>query len=803
LVLSHLEQGSANLSAAQRALDEAAEIEPNNIVVLTRLAEVALARGDAKTAIAHATRARDLAPTQSGPLVVLGFASLRAFAVDAAERAFAAAVEREPSAPMARVGAGLAAIQSGDLAEGRRQLELAVALDPANPLARSYMAKIYDAENRGELTASQLELAKEFDPGDPTPWLYSSLHNLRANRPVEALHDLRAAAQKNADRPVFRSWLALDEDVATRSAGLGRVHNELGFGRLAQNDAWQAISEDPTDFAAHRLLADGYSTEPRHEIARVSELHMAQLLQPANIAPIKPQLGQQNLFIAQRFGPSRTSFDELTAPVVMHGLKLRASAVAGGNGIEGDDVALAGLHDRVSYSLGHYRFETDGFRANNDLDQTSANAFVQLRPSHATNLQFELRSLRMEHGDLTTSFNRDLYSDLLRFDESIDSLRVGAKHALTPKHTLLGSLILQDQAADVIGQGLFELAGSQTAYNVDVQEIVRGNAFVVQSGFVASQSDDNAQLTAFGPPGIDPLILNEDDTNRQLGLYSYVMFTATPSLTLTVGASFDTIEIGSTQEDAVNPKIGIAWRPTARTTVRAAAVEALYNGLTTSSLNAQPRLEPVQVAGFTQSLLGGRGDQTKVRGVAVEHEVTADLFVGWHADSRRTERFGTAPFEPVQNTVLTLHEHVQEAYLYWTPRDQLSFSARYERARYRSEPIQFLGYTHLKTGRLPLELRYFARGGLTTGVRASHINQQGFFQVQATPFDPPTLEPGQDRFWVVDAFVGYRLPNRRGLLSLNADNLLDERFQFQDIDPTNPSLFPERLISLRFTLAFD
>ncbi len=47
------------------------------------------------------------------------------------------------------------------------------------------------------------------------------------------------------------------------------------------------------------------------------------------------------------------------------------------------------------------------------------------------------------------------------------------------------------------------------------------------------------------------------------------------------------------------------------------------------------------------------------------------------------------------------------------------------------------------------------------------------------------------------------MPNRRGLLSLNADNLLDEAFQFQDIDPTNPSLFPERLISLRFTLAFD
>ena len=121
-----------------------------------------------------------------------------------------------------------------------------------------------------------------------------------------------------------------------------------------------------------------------------------------------------------------------------------------------------------------------------------------------------------------------------------------------------------------------------------------------------------------------------------------------------------------------------------------------------------------------------------------------------------------------------------------------------------ASPSSCSAISHMKTERLPLEVRYFARGGLTVGARASHVQQEGMFRSAApSPFDPPTLAPGEDRFWVVDAFVGYRLPNRRGLLSLNADNLLDEDFRFQDIDPTNPSLFPERLISLRFTLAFD
>jgi outer membrane receptor protein involved in Fe transport len=87
------------------------------------------------------------------------------------------------------------------------------------------------------------------------------------------------------------------------------------------------------------------------------------------------------------------------------------------------------------------------------------------------------------------------------------------------------------------------------------------------------------------------------------------------------------------------------------------------------------------------------------------------------------------------------------------------------------------------------------------GVRTSRIEDHGIFATN-TPTGR-SLEPGADRFWLLDAFVGYRLPNRRGFLSLNADNLLDRRFRFQDADPEDTSLVPERLLSFRFTLAFD
>jgi outer membrane receptor protein involved in Fe transport len=50
--------------------------------------------------------------------------------------------------------------------------------------------------------------------------------------------------------------------------------------------------------------------------------------------------------------------------------------------------------------------------------------------------------------------------------------------------------------------------------------------------------------------------------------------------------------------------------------------------------------------------------------------------------------------------------------------------------------------------------------------------------------------------------LGYRLPKRRGLLSLNIENLFDKDFRYQDIDPENPSVVPERFAYFRFTLSF-
>ena len=81
------------------------------------------------------------------------------------------------------------------------------------------------------------------------------------------------------------------------------------------------------------------------------------------------------------------------------------------------------------------------------------------------------------------------------------------------------------------------------------------------------------------------------------------------------------------------------------------------------------------------------------------------------------------------------------------------------------------------------------------------MRQDGVFEYPLFPGPAFSLTPNQDTFWVVDTSIGYRLPKRYGLISVEARNLFDKDFRFQDTDPGNPLILPERLVVVRFTLS--
>ncbi len=146
-------------------------------------------------------------------------------------------------------------------------------------------------------------------------------------------------------------------------------------------------------------------------------------------------------------------------------------------------------------------------------------------------------------------------------------------------------------------------------------------------------------------------------------------------------------------------------------------------------------------------------------------------------------------------------EDVSQAYVYWNPNNQLAFGADYRLERFERENGFFgaEGIGALDTHNLSLQLKYFHPSGWSTTLRSTYIDQRGLF---SDPFNLGQLVEGKDNFWLVDVSASYRLPNKRGIISIDVRNLFDKDFRYQDIDPGNPRYLPELAVFGKLTLTF-
>ena len=405
--LSYAQQANFDLEGARDSLERAVQADPNNALAWARLAEIHMSFARLDEALEAAQKAVALNPNLSRTQMILGFAYLLRVNTTQSKLAFERAIELDQADSLSRLGLGLARIREGDLVEGRREIEVAASLDPNNSIIRSYLGKAYYEEKRTELADRDYATAKELDPKDPTPFFYDAIQKQTTNRPVEALQDLQKAIELNDNRAVYRSQLQLDSDLAARSASLGRIYSDLGFQQLALVEGWKSVNTDPSNFSAHRFLADSYSVLPRHEIARVSELLQSQLLQPLNMTPIQPHLAESNLFLIGAGGPGALSFNEFNPIFNRDGVTFQTSGVAGENKTYGGEGVLSGIYKKASFSLGGFHFQSDGFRRNSGQDDDIGNAFVQLELTPETSIQSEYRYRNTTSGDLRLRFFSD------------------------------------------------------------------------------------------------------------------------------------------------------------------------------------------------------------------------------------------------------------------------------------------------------------------------------------------------------------------------------------------------------------
>jgi tetratricopeptide (TPR) repeat protein len=832
IALSYAQQAALDLPAATATLVEAVRMHPTSALARARLAELRLSLGESRPALAEATEAARLAPSLSRTQLVLGFVALARLQVDTASAAFARSIELDSADPLARLGLGLGKIRRGELDGGRADIETAVALSANDSVLRSYLGKAYFEEYRTPLDLEQFGIARELDPNDPTPYLYQGILEQSINRPVEGLRSLEGSIERNDNRAVYRSRLLLDQDRAARGTSQARIYNSLGFQSPGINEATASLAADPANAGAHRFLSDAYRAVPRREVARVSELLQAQMLQDTNINPTQPSVSSTNLNIATSGGPTSSGFSEFNALFERDRVALNFTGGLGNDHLRNGELVVSAVQGGLSASAGMYRFETDGFRDNNRLEHDIKDLYLQYAVTPELNVQAEIRDRHTERGDLALNFDADMFDRNLGEEVDDRNMRLGVRYEFSPRATVLLSYIRSDRELDGSTQSqqvdMFPLppdefppdffltitadSRTSTRQENDADQygalfIYQGGGFDVVAGVEKAEISTRGELTAETVFTVDPPLFDippdtqvfpVDADTDDVRAYGYLDIEVAPSLIATLGASYQDVDSDLHEFDRINPKLGVRWQATDALVLRAGYMQTVKPVLASNRT-----LEPSQVAGFNQLFDEADGTRATRMAVAADWQLGATLFAGIELSRRMLEQpvfnlsTGTSQFEDRD-------ERTDRAYLNWTPTDRIALriEAIFDEFEKDEESTSSTGVSELTTWSVPLTLSYFHPDGLYASLGVTLVDQE------VERIATVVLPSGDDRFYSVDVGLGYRLPRRMGLLSLQFRNLLDEEFDYQDDsfrtfqdEPSGSRYVPSRQLLGTFTLS--
>lgn len=813
---SYVQQAHFDIEAALDSAQKALGYNAQHALVWARVAELQMSLGQLERAMEAAQQAVKLQPDLAKTQTVLGFAHLLQIDTRTAKEVFQRAIALDQADPMPRLGMGIALIREGELEQGRIELEIAASLDPANSLIRSYLGKAYFEEKRYPLASTQFDLAKERDPKDPTPWFYDAIQKQTQNRPVEALRDIQKSIELNDNRAVYRSRFLLDRDEAARGSSLARIFENLGFERRAVMETAKSLSFDPANHSAHRFLSDTYVNIPRHEAARVSELLQAQLLQPINVNPVQPHMAVADLNIITNTGPSSPGFNEFAPLMERSKPQLVASGVAGSNATLGNEIVFSRFNERTSISLGQFHYETKGFRTNNDQNHDIFNVFAQHALTSKLNIQAEVRTRSSDQGNLLQNFDepsdnpRDAQNRIRRkIDE--DSVRVGAKYDMAPNQNIIASGQFNNRRSEDIDPFISSTADTHSAFKAEafqteIQYQFRSHRFnaLAGSGIYRTSFDQNTRVvnSITGEPCCFGTSDRHSENNRdnKTNGYIYTNLNFTPNLNATAGFSYDFYKMREIPIDGFNPKFGLQWNLNNFFRLRMAWIETIKAPLATNQT-----IEPTQVAGFNQLFDDINGTKSRRMGIGLDAHYKNKVLSGFEISNRDLSipvlPDSTIPKLTGQNhdfDFINQKENLYYGYLYgilhknWTVKSEIRFEKLLRSPR--SDDLN-----RLDTFSMPIGIDYFSPQGIFANLTGTFVHQKVDRRGE--------INDGVEKFFLVDASVGYRLPKRMGILSLEARNIFDEAFLFQNINiQTSQSIVsrfvPMRTIFARVTLNF-
>ena len=813
LAQSYALQANRQTPAALASARRMVELAPDSALGHTRLAELDLARGDRAAAMQSAQRAQQLAPNLADAKTMLGFVYLSQDKLDAARTEFESAIQLNSADPRSRMGQGLVRIRQGQLRAGREDLELAISLDPENPLLRTYLGRAYDAEGRSDDAAKQYARAQRADPQDPTPYFFNAIRLADQNQPVSAAQEMREALARNDNRAVYRGQALLEEDQALRKANEVNMDRVLGFDDAARAKASDAVERDPTAAVLHRALGDAMATLPRSQPTRESEYLQALLRDPLGVlspplflaesarssASVAPQHG-----FFQAVGARQTGYNEFSAVFNPPRIRAQIDGIAAGQGSWGNQLQLAEVAGNIGLSLSQLHFQTDGFGQFDRLDNTIWQGAIQAELDTGTRLFAERRYFDSQRRDVVAPAEPFYYTPL-QIDEQRMRNRLGLRQQLGEAHE-----ILLLNAWDDIKQYALWLP---TPYNGLTEPVFNNN--------LTQHVITREAQYVFHVPSLNVLLgtaKGSADTSNDLGggsidqsqtqtrtTYAYTRYALFPQLQVEAGVSRDWQESGANfRQTYTNPKLGVRWEVVPRGTLRLAQFNVVNRFLASSAT-----LEPTQVAGFNQFYNDGVGFaiRAKNRGWGWDQTLGGGVSYGLESVRRKLD-------VPISGAYDEFNERNRRVYLNWAvPRSLLqttlpgwegALSLVYDTQTFRRDA--FTG-DELIREYTPRHLRLGANlahsNGMGVNLALTWVSAKGIYEPVYDINFIPIPQPFDNRFWMLDVALTYRLPRQAGQLIFGAMNLANRRgFQYLEMDPLNPRFAPERYVYGKILVVF-
>ena len=861
LAASYYEQSrgvrEVSLQLALQLAERAAAGSPEFGFAWERVAELEFSFGHTDRALEALNKSLARAPRNAQAVALNGFLFAAQNKISQAHERFDRAIGMDAALANAWLGRGLCRIRRGDANGGREDLLIAAALEPQRAQLRSYLGKAFANAGDSKRARHELDLAKGLDESDPTAWLYSALLNEQDNRINESIRDLEKSQELNENRRVYRSQLLLDQDRAVRSQNLARAYQDAGMTDVAFREASRAVNADYGNYSAHYFLANSYNAlrDPRlvnlrYETAENAEYLLANLMAPVGAGVLSPAVSQQEyskLFERDRLGvTSQTEYLD------------RGAWLERG--------AQFGTFGNTSYSVEGVYHRDPGERPNNDLEQSQVAFLLKQQFTPQDSAFVQISHFNATAGDVAQRYDPQSADLAFRSHETQDALvNVGYHHEWSPGvHTLVLAGYLPDQLRFTTANfpTFLVTSAEPLAYPVDMTQSYHGAAKIYFAEAQQILQHNPQHLSIFGtrfqwgkvdannqqmnPSDWQAYFPEEgmsaSDQNltldiRRWSVYGYHHWEIVNQLWLVGGVSYDHLEFPENflfaplssrtrTEDKVLPKAGVIWSPAKDTTLRFAYTRSLAG----ATLEQSYRLEPAQVAGFSQayrgiipeSALGGPtpGAPFDTYGLAFEQKLTSTTFFGVTGeilDSALTRTIGgyySYTDYDTGNTLDAIPADLRQKLDYTEKSlvatlNQLvgrdwSFGVRYRltRADLKQQLTEvvdpFVPLTNVGDNwesvlqQISLDAAFNHPSGFFARFNAlwSRQSNQGYSPEQ----------PG-DNFWQLNVWAGYRFPQRRAEVALGLLNLTDQDYHLNPLTPYN-ELPHGRTLAMRLLINF-